>query len=321
MAYGKGPRSFRRKRSSSFRKKASRLVPRKKKTNRMYTRNQGMALMKLSRDVKYLKVARHGEVQKNLSILNRPLQPTALQPCFCVINNLQVTDGAIQGCPWYQLNAAGASTIAAQFIRNDATFYEDMNSDIVDTGSFFLSKLELVFRIVCVADNNIQISNKRVRIDIFKQRSRALKSPDALGDIQQLPAVGAQTKLRNMAIPTSNRFSSEYFQLLSSKFVYLNPSKVNGTDKGTGAAIKYVSMSVPYKHLGKFTQQLTDPATPNDPTVDEGYGVSNFPISQRIWCMVSSDLSNTIPSPGQPDITVQVSKFSCFRDSIGSASL
>jgi len=95
---------------------------------------------------------------------------------------------------------------------------------------------------------------------------------------------------------------------------------VNPTDKGTGAAIKYVSMDIPFKYLGKVTQQLTDPSTPQDPT-GPGYGVSNMPINQRIWCMVSSDLTNTIPSPGQPDIEISCQRYCSFRDSIGSAAL
>lgn len=318
-----------RKRGRSYggRRSASRTVRRKvplpKKRRPQYSRTNALAVRKCVRDIAYLKRARHGEVQKNLQILNRTLAPTATQPCFCVINDIRAENpvSGATGAPWYQLNAGGTNTVVANFVKNQDTYYSEMNSDIVDTGSFYLSKLKLVFRLVCVATNNVQISNKRIRIDFFKQKSRALKTPTALTDIQQLPAVAAQQKLLNMANPAQNMWNSEFFTLIGSRFTYLNPSKTAGTDKGTGAAIKYVSMDVPAKHLGKFTQQLTDPSTPQDPNTDEGWGINNFPISQRIWCMVSCDIPQTTPSVGIPDITVQVQRYVQFRDSIGSSSL
>lgn len=327
MPYGKSMRRSYTRTGRSYRRpmrKKTVPVPKAPRTlkSRYYVRKNAYAVNRLARDVRYLKMARHGEVQKNLQILTRPLQPTLTQPCFCVVNDIQADNpvSGAAGAPWYQLNAGGTSTIISNFQRNNATFWETQNADIVDTGSFFLSYCKLTFRIVCTADNNLQISNKRVRIDLFKQRSKALRTPSTLADIQQLPAVGAQTRLLNMAVPTLNKFNNQYFEHIATKWVFLNPSKTNPTDKGTGAAIRYCSMVVPRKHLGKFTQQITDPYSPADPA-GPGYGVSNFPIHQRIWCMVSSDLTNTIPSPGLPDIEISVSREVSFRDSIGSAAL
>ena len=185
---------------------------------------------------------------------------------------------------------------------------------------YYLSALKLTFRVACIPENNVQISNRRVRIDIFKQRSSALKTPSSISDIQQLPSVNAQTRLANMARPDLNKFNPEFFDLIMTKWVFLNPSKTDGTDKGTGAAIKYVSINVPSKYLGLVTQQITDPSTPDDPS-GPGFGVSQMPISKRVWAMVSSDVGNTVPSPQFPDIQITCQRYASFRDSIGSSAL
>lgn len=331
MAYGRKTtyrRTYRRR--PMYRRKMAVKPPAQAKTTRTYVRKNAYAVNRLMRDVRYLKRARHGEVQTNLQILTRPLRPTATQPCFCVVNDIQADNpvSGNSGAPWYQLNAGGASTIISNFQRNNDTYYNLQNNDIVDTGSFYLSGLKLTFRLLAVptltpsVPEDAQISNKRIRIDIFKQRSRALKTPISLGDIQQLPAVNAQTRLSNMATPTLNKINPYYFQLIATKFVYMNPSKVDPLDKGTSSALKYVSMTVPFKHLGKFTQQVSDPSTPQDPA-GPGYGVSNFPIHQRIWCMVSSDVGPT-QNPANPNesyIEVSCQRCVTWRDSIGSASL
>lgn len=331
MPYGRPYRRNYRKSTRTYRRTSTKKmppIPRTKRTTRTYTRKNAIAVRSLARDVRYLKMARHGEVQTNLQILTRPLRPTSSQPCFCVINDIQADNpvSGNAGAPWYQLNAGGASTITSNFQRNNDTFYNLQNNDIVDTGSFFLSGLKLTFRLDAIpvinptVPEDANISNKRVRIDIFKQRSRALKTPISLGDIQQLPAVNAQTRLSNMATPTLNKFNPYYFELIATKFVFMNPSKVQPFDKGTSAGVKYVSMKVPFKHLGKFTQQVSDPSTPQDPS-GPGYGVSNFPIHQRIWCMVSSDITPTQPDPNQTYIEVSCQRCVTWRDSIGSASL
>ena len=325
MPYGRPYRRNYRKSTRPYRRTSTKKmppVPRTKRTTRTYTRKNAIAVRSLARDVRYLKMARHGEIQRNLQTLTRDLQPTLTQPCFCVINDIQADNpvSGAAGAPWYQLNSGGTSTIVSNFQRNNNTFWENQNFDIVDTGSFYLHELKLTFRINCLPDNNLQISNRRVRIDIFKQRSRALSTPSTLSTINQLPAVAAQTRLQRLARPDQNKWNPVYFELIMTKWVFLNPSKTNPTDKGTGAAIRYCSMSVPKKYLGKFTQQITDPSTPQDPT-GPGYGVSNFPIHQRIFCCVSSDLDNTVPSPGLPDVQISCQREVTFRDSIGSASL
>jgi len=205
MAYGKRrSRSFKSTRSRY--KKRSKMVPvkRKKKTLSSYNRMNSMAINSLSRDVRFLKMARYGAVQKNLHVLSTALVPTSTQPCFCVINDIQSKNPLTlaAGCPWYQLNTAGASTIISRFENNDATYYNHMNDDIIDGGIAYITALKLCFRIFCNPDSTTQISNKRVRIDLFKQKSRALVTPNALADIQQLPSVAAQTRLQNMANPT-----------------------------------------------------------------------------------------------------------------------
>lgn len=282
-----------------------------------------MAINSLSRDVKYLKMARYGAVQKNLQVLNNAVTPTSTQPVFCCVNNIQAdnpTSGS-QGCPWYQLSAAGGSTVVARFVQNNQTYFDQMNDDIIDGGIAHIGKLKLTFRIFCSPDNGVQISNKRVRIDLFKQRSRALVTPLSLGDIQQLPSVAAQQKLLNMANPALNKWAPEYFHLIQTKWVTLNPSKVDPDDKGTGLALKYVSMDVPRKYLGRVTQQTTNPQYPGGPDTDGvGWNVSNMPINQRLWVCISSDDPNTFPGT-DPEIEVSVQRYVSWRDTTGSSAL
>lgn len=306
-------------RRPSSRKKVP--LPKKRRTTRAYTRHNSVAINQLARDVKYLKVARYGSVQKNLQILSRPLQPTATQPCFCVINNIQADDpvSGASGAQWFQLDPGGTSTIVSRFERNDLTYFDQQNADIIDGGVAFLTSIKLCFRIFCDPDNGQQISNKRVRIDLFKQNSKALVTATSGSDIQQLPATTAQRKLRNMATPTLNKFNPEYFHLIGTKWCFLNPSKVNDTDKGTGAALKYISMEVPYKYLGRVTQQTTNPASIDDPA-GEGWQTTNFPIHQRIWCMISCDDPNSFPGT-DPSVQVTCQRYVSWRDTQGSAAL
>ena len=184
-----------------------RKVPLPKKKRTQYTRTNALAVRKCMRDIAYLKRASYGSVQKNLQVLTRPLQPVGVQPVFCVINDVQADNpsSGAPGCPWYQLNTGGASTVVSNFARNNSTFWDSQNADIVDTGKYYLSALKLTFRAECIPENNVQISNRRVRIDIFKQRSSALKTPSTISDIQQLPSVNAQTRLANMARPDLNK--------------------------------------------------------------------------------------------------------------------
>lgn len=299
--------------------------PPQKKTTRTYVRRNAYAVNRLMRDVRYLKQARYGAVQKNLQVLppSRPLTPTATQPVLCCINNIQadnITSGA-QGCPWYQVTTTGELNIISRFQRNNDTYFDQMNDDIIDGGIAYLNYLKLTIRINCIPDNGVQISNKRVRIDMFKQRTSALVSPVNLADVQQLPAVAAIQKLNNMANPTLNKFNPVYFELIDTKFVFLNPSKVDPENKGTGASLKYVSMQVPRKHLGRITQQNTNPAYDGGPdTNGVGWNVQNMPIHQRIWLMISSDDPSTFPGT-DPELQINVSRYISWRDYMGSAYL
>ena len=320
--YGRRPPMRGAKRRLSFGRTK---IPKKRRTTRTYVRSNALAVRRLTADVRYLKRARYGSVQKNLQVLpaQRPLTPTATQPVLCCINNIQadnVVSGA-NGAPWYQVNAAGSLTEVSRFTRNNDTYFDQMNDDIIDGGVALLGAIKLTFRINCIPDNGVQISNKRVRIDMFKQRSSALVSPTTLQDVQQLPAIAAINKLQNMANPTLNKFNPEYFEMIATKFVFLNPSKVDPENKGTGAALKYVSMDVPRKYLGRVTQQTTNPAVDGGPDTDGiGWNVQNMPIHQRIWCMISSDDPNTFPNT-DPDIQINVSRYVSWRDSVGSAAL
>jgi len=287
MAYGpmrKRGRSYggRGRTTRSIRRKVP--VPKKKRTTRTYARTNALAVRKCMRDVAYLKRARYGSVQKNLQVLNRPLNPTSRQPCLCVINNIQADnpDSGATGAPWYQLDTAGGANTVSRFVRNDNTYWDAQNDDIIDGGVALIGAIKLTFRIFCDPDQGVQITNKRVRIDLFKQRTKALVTPNNVNDLQQLPAVNAMQRLRNMANPTLNKFNPEFFDLIDTKFVFLNPSKVDSTDKGTGAALKYVSMTVPSKYLGRVTQQVTNPVVDGGTSTNgPGYEITNMPIHQR----------------------------------------
>ena len=327
MAYARMRRTSTRRRRP-YRRGSTRKavpVPRAPRTlkSRYYVRKNAYQINRISRDVRYLKMARYGAVQKNLHILNRQLTPTSTQPVLGVVNNIQADNpesGAL-GAPWYQLDATGTSnTVVSRFIRNDDTYWDQQNLDIVDGGIAFIHDLKLTFRLFCDPDSGVQISNKRVRIDLFKQKTRALVTPQSLGDIQQLPAVAAQVKMRNMANPTLNKFNPEYFHLIRSRFVFFNPSKTDADNKGTGAALKYVSMSVPKKYLGRVTQQSTNPQYPGGPsTSGDGFGINNMPIHQRLWVMISTDDPNTFPA-NEPEIKVSIQRSVTWRDTTSGSS-
>lgn len=300
-------------------------LPAKKTVRRAVRKNQ-FAVNTLMRDVRYLKRAQYGQIQKNLQFLERALRPTSTQPVFFCANDLSANNAVLgtQGCACYQLDATGStSNIVSYFEPNNNGYYNNMNGDILNAGVAYVNDVKLTFRIFCEPDNGVQISNKRVRIDLFKQKARAFVTPVALAAIQQLPSVAAQGRLQNLATPTLNHMPSEYFVKIGTRFVTLNPSKVNATDKGTGLALKYVSMTIPKKFLGRITQQATSPATINDAAAGlpgPGWSPENFPNNQRIWCCVSSDDPNTFPGT-DPEIQVTVQRYCSWRDAIGSSAL
>lgn len=303
-------------------------LPKKKRTTRSYARTNALAVRKCMRDVAYLKRSQYGPVQKNLQVLRTGMRPTATQPCFFVANNItcENPDTSDVGCQVYQLNPAGTgNTVATTFVRNDNTFFNQMNRDILEQGIALIGSIRMTFRIAAVPDSGRQISNKRVRIDIFKQKSKALVTPINLTDVQQLPAVPAQLKLQNLANPAANAWSHDYFDLIETKFVYMNPSKTNATDKGTGASIKYCTMSVPHAYLKRpVTQQTTAPAWAGDDTLvapdDSNWGISQMPINQRIWVCVSCDDPNSFPNT-DPEIDVTCQRFVSWRDTSSGSSM
>lgn len=333
MPYGRPyrrtrPAYKRRPTYSRYTRKAPAPKP-QRKTTRTYARSNALAVRSCMRSIHRLKISQYGPIQKNLQVLRTGMRPTSNQPCFFVCNNItcQNPDTSDVGCLVYQLNAAGTgNTIPTSFVRNNNSYFDQQNRDILEQGIALVRDIKMTFRIQCLSENGQQISNKRVRIDMFKQKSKALVSPLSLGDVQQLPAAVAQSKLRNLANPAANRWNEEYFDLISSRFCYLNPSKTNATNKGTGAAIKYVSMTVPSKYLRRpITQQTTAPATAIDDTLvtadDSNWGVGQMPINQRIWICVSSDDPNSFPGT-DPEIDVTCQRYVSWRDtSSGSAML
>lgn len=303
-------------------------VPAKKRTTRTYTRSNAIAVNRLARDVRYLKVSQYGPLQKNLQVLRTGMRPTETQPCFFVANNITCNnpDTNDVGCLVYQLNAAGTgTTVPTSFVRNDNTYFNQMNRDILEQGIALVREIKMTFRIQCIPEDGRQISNKRVRIDMLKQKSKSLVTPISLTDVQQLPATSAQLKLQNLANPAANRWCEDYFDLIQTRFVYLNPSKTNATDKGTGASIKYVSMTVPAKYLRRpISQQTTAPAWAGDDTLiapdDANWGISQMPINQRIWVCVSSDDPNSFPAT-DPELDVTCQRFVSWRDTSSGSSM
>jgi len=307
------------------RRKPSVAAPAPKKTVKTYVRKNAFKIADIKRDVRFLKMARFGSIQINFQKTDRTLIPIKTRPVlfdmmdFTCRRDAAPPAPASSGCLCYQYNVAGSAVQAASTWHINSTlaanpYWLGQNRDIPDTGKYLPVSAQYTFRI----EGNPSLDNTRVRLQVFAVKSRTYVPNSVASNNLVLPT--ALNNLENMANPVENRLSRVHFKCYADKWVFLNSSKTNDDTKGTSANIKYKSIKVNPKRKHLRNQAVSNPETPMDPDAefpDGNYGPLNCPITEPLWCLISTDDESSLLD----SVEVTISRRVVWRDPIGMAPL
>jgi len=300
----------------------------KKKARKAIDKSQSTAIMKLSKQVKSLQMSKYGKRQQNFQTVVSPLQPRDDRPIMFDLTDFTCQNSALnaQGCRVFSLDAAGIPSVitnweVAQQIGNP--FWQNQNLDIVDTGSFFprYAKLTLKFT------GRPNLVDTRIRVDLVSLKAAAFKANNP-GDPTLVPPASLPY-LQNLATPTLNRISREYFHIYQTKFVYMNSAvgdpDVANSVKGTTGNTKWITMEVRPKKA-RYQSRTFPIASTLQPTVPQvepqfgAFGPTNSPIDQPLWVIISINNPGGT-DPGDTAVICTASRFVQWSDTIGSGNM
>jgi len=304
-------------------KKAIRKKPRKR-----VDRTQNAAIMKLSKQVKSLQVAKHGKVQKNFQTTVSPVFPQADKPIMLDLTDFTCFNAALgsTGARLYTLDNAQLPVVVtnwetAQQIGNP--FWENKNYDIVDTGSY----LPMYAKIVLKFTGRPHLVDCRIRVDLVSLKADAFRA-NSPGTPTLVPPASLPY-LQNLATPTINRISRDHFRVYATKFCYIN-SKVGVPDgpapnvKGTTGNTQFITMTVrPKKPRWQAkTYPVAGTLEPTNPLIEPDFGAfgpTNVPIDQPLWLLISTN--NVDGTADETAVVCTCSRTCVWRDTIGSSNM
>lgn len=298
----------------------------KKKPRKVVDRSQNMAIMKLSKQVKSLQMAKYGKNQNNFQTTVAPVVPRADRPVMFDLTDFTCQNSALNsiGCRLYSLDNAGQPSVitnweTAQQIGNP--YWQNQNSDIVDTGSYFPKYCRLTLKF----EGRPNLVDTRIRVDLVSLKGSAFKANAPGAPILVPPA--SLPYLQNLATPSINRISREYFQVYQTKFVYIN-SKVgdatnNNATKGTTGNTKFITFEVRPKKP-RYQAKTFPIAGTLQPDVAQtepdfgAFGPTNVPLDQPLWCIIST---NNVATTPETAVMCTASRFCKWADTIGSGNM
>lgn len=321
MAYARKHR----KRSTRHRSKSRVAAPPAKKTTKSYVRKNAYKIADCKRDIAFLKMARYGSVQINFQKTDRTLIPTKTRPVLFDMMDFTCRRAAAppapasSGCLCYQYNALGTGVIAASTWHINSSlaanpYWLGQNRDIPDTGKYLPLSAYYTFRV----EGNAALDNTRVRLQVFSVKPRTYVPNSAASQNLVLPT--AMNNLESMANPVENRLSRVHFKCYADKWLFINSTKTNDDTKGTTANILYKTIHINPKKKRLRTQAVTNPETSMDPDAefpDGNFGPLNCPITDPLWCLISTDDESALLD----SVEVTISRRVVFRDPIGMAPL
>lgn len=322
MPYARKSRKSSRYRS---RKRVSFAGPKIKKTTKTYVKKNAMSVVRLRRDVNYLKRSQHGSIQQNMQNSQVDMVPIATRPIltdltdFTCFRESTITPPlpTFQGAQFYQYDSLGnLATTGGYDIQDyeDSPYWSNQNLDRVDTGKY----LPVMARYTVRVEGRNSLDNTRVRLQVFQAKAKALVPSNILNQTLILPT-GLQ-HLTNMADPTLNRLNPVFFREYKKlgKTFFINSTKTDASTKGTTGNIMYYTFTIRPKKM-KY-QSLTAPYTPDDQNpeaVDGNFGPLQISPESPLWLLISTDDATAV----NDQVRVRVSRRVVWRDSIGSSRI
>jgi len=294
--------------------------------------------------IRQLKMSQYGSVQKNFQITRGNCNPVNGRPILLDLSDFSKGDTTTSpptlGGQWYQKDLSGNLQSVNMWTSSPLganPFWLDVNKDIPNGGKIFACWQKITFKF----EGNLRLTDTRIRIDVFRAKTRAF-TPNA-GITASLILPGALNHFGGLA-ECQNKISSQYFDHKISKWVYMNSSRPDaniGTVQGTTGNSRFVSIYIKMDHLR--TQSLTAPvgtAQSGVPEFQEGnWGPLNSSLGAPYWCLISASdplqgdvqdvvcsatrtVSTALPLPSCAERTSPCS-FSqvCWRDPTGQAAV
>jgi len=301
-------------------------VPKKRRTTRTYTRRNSTAINSLARDVRYLKQARYGSVQRNFQTSNLMI-PLAGQPIITDLMDFScVRSTADQGARFGQYSTTTPPILqnVGQWSPSTNLFHRDQNLDLPDTGKYLALNCHITMRF----QGTPSAIDTRIRVDLCSVK----KVPQTrIGtDIFALPS--ALNQLTNLANPELNKLGGNpYIKVWSTKWLYLSSSRNMGAGsagpQAPGPAVTgnsgYLSFTIKPKNGRMRTQMVTVPATPQDTNtvIDGDWGPYNIGDQTAPLFLIISSSDPSVLGPAPNSVTVQCSRTVTWRDPIGQSNI
>lgn len=280
--------------------------PMKKKVNK----NTATIAQLLTR-VRLNELDKHGQIQTNKQLseipTTTPPYPQATMdvrqryPILFNVNNfasqpadLPMSATALR-CPIFQMNGPAGSAVVTQvadFRRSNylgvsapidalkASLWAPKNLDIPDTGKYYAQSSHYKITVTCKA---------RVRINIMFFTQRPSSFPTSNLAARNLILPEALDGLGFMG--SGNNLPRSGFKIYKKYEKLMDPT----TNQSSGINTFYFN----FKHDRLINQFATKPATADTdlPTPLTGWNFENIPITQPLWCLISSTM---LGSPYEP---------------------
>jgi len=294
---------------------------------------QSAAINQLSKQVYDLQMSKYGKIQQNYHNLTVHLTPNNVSPiCFDMTDFTCERLGLTQagGSVFQHIGGAPDPDTVAHWQRDNVTlnnyYWENQNQDAPDSGAYLAMDCTYFFEI----RGNRALSDTRLRLDIISQKPDAVLNRGTAAIDSNLSLPDTLGYFKHLTRPYLNRINPSFFKKYISKVVYINSSKTNAHVKGTTGNNMRFSMKLkpnklciqnetnPTVNAGVFQDQ-EDPGVA--PAVEAeyaygNYGPLNVPVTQPLWCIISSD-----DVAGGDSVEVYVSRRIRWRDSIGSSAI
>lgn len=294
------------------------------------------SVVRNTRAIKSLSMRLYGSLQCSLVKNSEVLKCDNLHPLlFDLSDATQITTNppAQGGAIWQRLFTPAGTVSPVSRWQTPPTvapnpFINRWANDRPGSGKYLLESSMLV----CELEGRPNLTNTRVRIQVFRAKASALVPNVATAPTDSLILPEAMIHFKHMAEPTAapNLLPSKYFRTIYDKWVVISSAPANtplAPGPGTVAKHpttlnkKYVRIAVRRKQLVKqsITYPVIQDVTPPTPVPELPggfYGPKNRSISSPCWVLISTDDSEDANHPGS--LSVSLSKYQKFRDPTGA---
>jgi len=225
MAYGmrkRGRSGSRRVSARPVRRKKAVPVPsRPKRSVRKTGRTNALAINTNRRMIQQLKMSQYGCVQKNFQSSRGNCNPVNGRPVLLDLGDFSKGDPTTSpptiGGLWYQKDTSGNLQTVNMWTEPPAFFgqnpyWQHVNKDIPNSGKIFACWQKITFKF----EGNLRLTDTRIRIDVFRAKTRAF-TPNA-GITPSLILPGSLGAFGGLA-ECQNKISQQYFDHKMTRWV------------------------------------------------------------------------------------------------------